>query len=42
MAALRKRLEGLMKQEKTGFKKRGMFLKPIPCLKIEGLDLKMY
>ncbi|XTI87443.1 hypothetical protein V2W45_1389097, partial [Cenococcum geophilum] len=42
MAALRKRLERLIKQEKTGSKKQGMYIKPMPCLKVKGLDLKMY
>ncbi|KAK2750810.1 hypothetical protein FQN55_001820 [Onygenales sp. PD_40] len=34
MAALLKRLEGLMEQ--------GVHLKPMPCLKVEGLGWKMY
>ena len=40
MAALRKRLEGLMRQEKTVSEQ--IYLKPMPCLKVEGPDLKMY
>lgn len=31
-----------MRQEKTGSEKPGMYLKPMPCLKVKGLDLKMY
>lgn len=42
MAALRKRLERLMKQEMTKPKKHEVHLKPMPCLKVEGLDWKMY
>ena len=40
--SLKEAVRGLMKQEKTGSEKQGMYLKPMPCLKVEGLDLKMY
>ncbi|KAK2763272.1 hypothetical protein FQN54_009908 [Arachnomyces sp. PD_36] len=38
MAALRKRLEGLMKESQTP----GLILKPMPCVKVEGLNWQMY
>ena len=41
MAALRKRLEGFIRQDKTRSEKQ-VYIKPMPCLKVEGLDLKMY
>ncbi|XTI84438.1 hypothetical protein V2W45_1339480 [Cenococcum geophilum] len=42
MAALRKRLEGLMRREEVKPEKQEVHLKPMPCLKAEGLDRKMY
>lgn len=39
IAALRKRLEGLMRRGKTKSPdNQALYLKPMPCLKIEGLD----
>ncbi|PGH27845.1 hypothetical protein AJ80_00395 [Polytolypa hystricis UAMH7299] len=42
MAALRKRLEGLMGPKEIQPEGRGAQLKPMPCLKAQGLDWKMY